>query len=796
MKITRKTITATIAFIAMQCAWGQATGTWNLPSKNINGLNYLLCNDTEIFEDTEGVMLDNLNCWEGELELPSSVNWDGKDYPLAYISSAGFVWCETLTRISIPETVRDVLFYAIWYGNQMLYKSPFVGCVNLEAIEVHEDNPWLCSVDGVLFNKEKTQLYNYPPGSKRSHYDIPEGVQAIGSQAFAYNTSLTTVTIPNTVNRICYAAFQGSESLEQVVFSDDGITTIEELTFQGCGKLSSIVLPESLTTLGEKVFMSCSSLKKIDLPQSVRGISSTAFLSCSLDTLIIRGHIDNINNGFLTCLSESTKLYVPTSEIDRYREVFAGVVLPLERLEEPRQPLAFLEGNPIWVYKYEHISQARVPLISYWLDTGNRRFTYYFLGKQKEIDGKVYTMMGEVISRGEDELTVNHWLPVREENGVVYAFTDSLPGVTNEYYDWRYNDEQPMSYLQQGNECVLYDFSMGIGERLSLPGGPNITVESYGTYQLMDGTECRVLKTTWEYVDLYERLGYVNLTQDFGIMDPFLSMPLPTNGDVFESRLNAFFGDYVMLYKAPDVQEGLCVNDTIWTREDAEAYAPAYRADPRQEEVFSYIRQLQTAKESITFTEGQIATIVLPTVPDASKGKYYRLDRCEEGQIIFEQELQPQAHIPYIIVPSEDFSIDPSALDLAGLSNDTVSIEGISFIGSYAGETLNEPEGFYIGIIDTTPDCGFSTTGETGKKAYIGALRAYLQVSWDEPYNHGGSKGPMDKMEIVLKDNPNAIGQVANDKLSNGKCFDLSGRQLSRKPAHGIYIKDGKKIIR
>jgi hypothetical protein len=135
-------------------------------------------------------------------------------------------------------------------------------------------------------------------------------------------------------------------------------------------------------------------------------------------------------------------------------------------------------------------------------------------------------------------------------------------------------------------------------------------------------------------------------------------------------------------------------------------------------------------------------------------------------------------------------------LDLAGLSNDTVSIEGISFIGSYAGETLNEPEGFYIGIIDTTPDCGFSTTGETGKKAYIGALRAYLQVSWDEPYNHGGSKGPMDKMEIVLKDNPNAIGQVANDKLSNGKCFDLSGRQLSRKPAHGIYIKDGKKIIR
>ena len=199
--------------------------------------------------------------------------------------------------------------------------------------------------------------------------------------------------------------------------------------------------------------------------------------------------------------------------------------------------------------------------------------------------------------------------------------------------------------------------------------------------------------------------------------------------------------------------------------------------------------------EPVTYTEGQMATIILPVAPDASKGKYYRLDRCEGNEVIFEQELQPRAHVPYIIVPSEDFSIDPSALDMAGLSNDTVSIEGLSFIGTYSREELNEQDGFYIHIIDTTPDCSFSPSGETGKGAVIGALRAYLLVHWDDPYNQGGTKvPPSEKLRIVLKDNPDGIEQMVNRKSSNSKCYDLQGRKLAN-PRKGIYIKDREKIV-
>ena len=209
-----------------------------------------------------------------------------------------------------------------------------------------------------------------------------------------------------------------------------------------------------------------------------------------------------------------------------------------------------------------------------------------------------------------------------------------------------------------------------------------------------------------------------------------------------------------------------------------------------------------TNTEPVTFTKDQMATIILPTAPDASKGKYYRLDRVEDNQIVFEQELQPRARVPYIIVPSEDFSIDPATLDLEGLTKDSVSIEGISFIGSYTSKELpaltggEGAESFYIDIIDKTPDCSLSPLGETGKGAIIGALRAYLLVHWEDPYHHGGAKVPGEKMEIALKDDPNGIKTLSNSPLKGEDIYALSGRKMANgKLPSGVYLKSRRKIL-
>ena len=212
----------------------------------------------------------------------------------------------------------------------------------------------------------------------------------------------------------------------------------------------------------------------------------------------------------------------------------------------------------------------------------------------------------------------------------------------------------------------------------------------------------------------------------------------------------------------------------------------------------------------IEFTEGQIATIILPMAPDASKGKYYRIDRCEDGQIIFEQELHPQAETPYIIVPNQDFSIDFSTLglimdnmsgDISGLTSFIVPLDNVYFIGTYIPKEFSYQEGFYIDIIDTTPDCLDDWFGSG--KAIVGPLRAYLQVNWDDPYTQGGTKDPQKIKEIVLKDHGTGLNEIQDSKSkiqNESVIFDLQGRRISTfQPFNfstfpkGVYIFNGKK---
>ena len=208
--------------------------------------------------------------------------------------------------------------------------------------------------------------------------------------------------------------------------------------------------------------------------------------------------------------------------------------------------------------------------------------------------------------------------------------------------------------------------------------------------------------------------------------------------------------------------------------------------------------------EPVTFTAGQMATIILPTAPDASKGKYYRLDRVDGTEIVFEQELQPRAHVPYIIVPFEDFSIDPGQLELEGLKPDTVSVDGISFIGTFRRDEIDSKDGLHVEIIDATSDCSpLPAEGQGERLAFVGTLRAYL--TWHDPYNPGGSKGPEEEMKIVLHDHGTGILSPELSPEGEGRMdatiYDLSGKMvngkwLNGKSPKGIYIKDRKKWVK
>ena len=202
----------------------------------------------------------------------------------------------------------------------------------------------------------------------------------------------------------------------------------------------------------------------------------------------------------------------------------------------------------------------------------------------------------------------------------------------------------------------------------------------------------------------------------------------------------------------------------------------------------------QTATEGhVNFFKDQVATIILPTMPDADKGKYFRIDRWEEGKIIFEQEFQPQARTPYIIVPNKDFDIDLSTLDVTELRFDTARIEGVRFVGTYKWKDIGfKDDAYRYYLLDTTSDCYLDREQHI---LYVGAMRAYFEVHISLCYDRDVMKY-WDKLEYVLHDTPTSLDKTALSSKTRRTIYDLQGRKLSGKPARGIYIEDGKKKLK
>ena len=111
------------------------------------------------------------------------------------IGSCAFSYCESLTKVEIPASVESIGVV------------PFIGCKNLELITVDKNNENYSSDGGVLFNKDRTFLVEYPMGSKRANYKIPDGVIEIGESAFELCEGLEYIHIPESVSKIGRFAF-------------------------------------------------------------------------------------------------------------------------------------------------------------------------------------------------------------------------------------------------------------------------------------------------------------------------------------------------------------------------------------------------------------------------------------------------------------------------------------------------------------------------------------------------------------------------------------------------------------
>ena len=160
----------------------------------------------------------------------------------------------------------------------------FSGCKKLEAIHVSENHEHLSSVDGVLYNKDKTSLLIYPAGKLGKITDIPNGVKEIGVKAFM-GASLVIAKLSDGVKKICADAFRHCAELKEVVLPQ-GLNCIGDGGFDGCINLANISIPKSVTEIEHRAFSFCRSLTSITIPEGITKIEHATFLGCKSLTAI------------------------------------------------------------------------------------------------------------------------------------------------------------------------------------------------------------------------------------------------------------------------------------------------------------------------------------------------------------------------------------------------------------------------------------------------------------------------------------------------------------------------------
>ncbi len=144
---------------------------------------------------------------------------------LISIGDDAFSGCKKLTTITIPDSVTSI-------GD-----GAFNRCSLLNSIIVEAKNSFFSSQNGILFDKEKSELIRYPQGKKGVSYIIPNTVEKIDNYAFYSCSSLTDVSIPDSVINIGNSAFYNCSSLTNISISNS-VISIGDGAFNNCENLT------------------------------------------------------------------------------------------------------------------------------------------------------------------------------------------------------------------------------------------------------------------------------------------------------------------------------------------------------------------------------------------------------------------------------------------------------------------------------------------------------------------------------------------------------------------------------
>lgn len=299
------------------------------------------------------------------------------------IGDHAFWDCEEISHVAIADSVRTINGYAFGhaYNLEEIYIPPNVSHIGdnalptgVQRIEVAQQNRWYCSVEGVLFNKDRTVLINYPTEKENTEYVIPHSVAKIEFWAFDFSTYLEKLYIHagvsslgenvryefstgalfwcSSINHIEVAAENSWYSSEDGVLFDKTKTVI--LRYPEMKQGWNYTVPSSVTSIGAYAFNYCEELQHVTLPQDVQSIGEAAFEACSkLEFIQLSDALTRVDDyAFSGCETLLRAWYPGTKEN-------WGIITVGEDNTSLTNVLCFENGNPT---PPEELSESGGPL--------------------------------------------------------------------------------------------------------------------------------------------------------------------------------------------------------------------------------------------------------------------------------------------------------------------------------------------------------------------------------------------------------------------------------------------------
>ncbi len=246
--------------------------------------------------------------------IPSTVE------TLAYGSFNGI---SRLRTITIPASVQE------------LYELPFTSCSDLTNIQVAAENLNYASLNGVLFNKEKTILIKAPM-QKGGIFEVPASVSYIAEYAFHGNRNMEEIILPQNLDSIGAYAFDGCSNLGSLNLPED-LKEIQVGAFSSCQQFERMLVPLNVDSLPHDVFKGNGYLKTLILPSKLKYFEYTNLNSCgNIDSIWINAIIPPVVPApydFTRIETIYSTLYVPQGSLAAYSSHDFWKHFPIEEIE-------------------------------------------------------------------------------------------------------------------------------------------------------------------------------------------------------------------------------------------------------------------------------------------------------------------------------------------------------------------------------------------------------------------------------------------------------------------------------